>query len=197
MFGLFVDFHFEELPQITQYIIPQVLSLWLNIVSVLVYHSVFSHTCPGGTTGTSLGEMQRNCSQTKAKPGASWSVRARVNRATLSSQFSPTRRNMRTWTARPRSPTLWSATRWGNAPSKLRLPRRIVGAVSHVFLNRSWSVVALKELLRPAVCWVVELLMFASSRTVNTTWVVVRGSTPWLTWWITTRRTPWWRKVGL
>lgn len=88
-------------------------------------HSLFS----GGTMGTSLGEMQRSCSQTKAKPGASWYGRARVNRATSSSRFSPTRRNTRTWTARPRSPTLWFATRWANSPSPLALPPQ------HVFLS--------------------------------------------------------------
>lgn len=102
-----------------------VVSLSVNIVSRFMCYGlspldptvyVFSHSSPDGTMGTSLGEMQRSCSQTKAGPAASWFGRARVNRATSFSQFSPMRRNMRTWTARPRSPTLWYATRYLSIP---------------------------------------------------------------------------------
>lgn len=162
--------------------------------------------------GTCLGEMQRNCSQTKAKPVASWCGRARVNQATSSSQFSPMRRNMRTWTARPRSPTSWSATRWDNSVQatwtiqKLKLMRRILWMNTTwrrclpewlaEFITQATSAYGFRTLLTPPVVAVVELLIFVSSRMVNTMWVAVRGSTHWLTWWITTRRTPWWRKVA-
>lgn len=128
----------RELPRILWYCplscwftcsVIQAVSMSLRIVSgfMCLYISLHSHLSPGGTMGTSLGEMQRNCSQTKAKQAASWYGRARVNLATSSSQFSPMRRNMKMWTARPRSPMLWYATRWGNSAQALNIQKPKIG----------------------------------------------------------------------
>lgn len=81
-------------------------------VCVCVCHSQLFHVPPGGTMGTSLDEMQRSCLQKKARLAVFWYGRAKVSQVTLSSQFSPMRRNMSMWTARPRWHMWWYATRW-------------------------------------------------------------------------------------
>lgn len=79
---------------------------------ILCFLFSFSLSFPGGTTGTSRGEMQINCWLTKASLVVSWWEKAKVNQATLFSQFSPMKRSMKTWIVRPRSRMWWYATRW-------------------------------------------------------------------------------------
>lgn len=89
---------------------------------------------PGGTTGICPGEMQKNCWRTKAKPGAFWCEKAKVNPGTLFCLFSPMRRSTRIWTARRRSHTWWSDTRWGK-----RFPlREFSGPAVHSLMTRCW-----------------------------------------------------------